>query len=277
MKTRFGWALVSAMILGGIGSAFAADMPLKAKAPPPMVVDSWTGFYIGINGGGIWGRDHLTAAPLDAATTAFWGACFAAGACPRDYGRTDGSSGEFGGQVGYNWQVRNFVFGVEGDIQWSGLNNSRSVATAIFAPFAGATNTRLDWFGTGRGRVGFLATPAWLLYATGGIAFGNVRHTWSAGFPTLAQTWAGTNEDTRVGWVVGVGSEWKFARNWIVGLEYLHMELDSTSFNTAPTGAGCTTTGLTSCNFVVNADRFRADIVRARVSYQFGGPVVAKY
>jgi outer membrane immunogenic protein len=273
-------AAVALSAIIGIGAASAADMapaPTYTKAPVVVApVYSWTGWYVGINGGGVWSNDHLTSVPTDPATAGFFGPCFTLGACPRDYGPTNGSSGEVGGQVGYNWQMKSLVLGIEGDLQWTNINSTAAVANAILAPFAGTATSRLDWFGTGRGRIGLLATPSWLLYATGGVAFGDLRRTFSGGFPSLGQTFFGSSNDTRVGWVVGAGSEWKFAQNWIVGLEYLHMELDSNSFSATTSGAGCTLTGLTSCNFTVS-DRFKADIVRARLSYQFGGPVVAKY
>lgn len=156
-----------------------------------MAVDpvyNWTGFYIGINGGGIWGGDHSMAVPTDAGTAAFFGFCFASGACPRDYGRTSGSSYEVGGQIGYNWQASNFVYGLEADFQWSDYNKANAVAVSGVpgsAPFAGTSSTRLDWFGTGRGRVGVLVAPSFLLYGTGGVAFGDVRHTFTGGFPGL--------------------------------------------------------------------------------------------
>jgi outer membrane immunogenic protein len=279
MKTRFGWALASAMLLGGIGSASAADMAVKAMPPPPVAINSWTGFYIGINGGGIWGSDHLTSAPADPGTTAFWAGCFAAGACPRDYGRNTGSSGEFGGQLGYNWQMNSIVFGVETDIQWTDVRSSASVNLANtgtgFVPYNGAASSKLEWFGTTRGRLGFLATPSFLLYGTGGVAYGSIASSWTANFPATAQLVSGFNRDTRVGWVAGVGGEWKFNRNWIFGVEYLHMEFDGHTFGATGFGsAGCTAL---NCNFNVNTDNFRTDTVRARVSYQWGGPLLGKY
>jgi outer membrane immunogenic protein len=86
---------------------------------------------------------------------------------------------------------------------------------------------------------------------------------------------SGSTTDTKFGWVVGAGVEWKVSRNWIVGVEYLHMELDSPSFFATGVGsAGCTAT---NCNFNISAGSFKTDMVRARASYEFGGPVVAKY
>ena len=279
MKTRFGWALASAMLMGTFGSAHAADMAVKAPPPPPMVVDTWTGFYIGINGGGIWGRDHLTSVPADAGTTAFWAGCFAAGACPRDYGRNTDSSGEFGGQIGYNWQMNSFLLGIESDIQWTDVRSSASVALANtgtgFVAFNGTASSKLEWFGTTRGRLGFLATPSFLLYGTGGVAYGSIASSWTANFPGTAQLVSGSDTNTRAGWVAGVGGEWKMNRNWIFGVEYLHMELDGRSFGA--TGLGSTGCTALNCNFTVATDHFKTDTVRARVSYKFGGPLIARY
>jgi outer membrane immunogenic protein len=279
MKSTSTLALAIAIGLSGIGAATAADMPMKYKAAPPVIVDSWTGFYIGVNGGGIWGRNHQSSIPADPGTTAFWAACFAVGACPRDYGRNTGSSGEIGGQFGYNWQVNKWVFGVETDFQWTDVKSNAAIALANvgtgFVPFNGASNSKLEWFGTTRGRLGFLAAPNFLLYGTGGVAYGSIARSWTANFPGTAQLVAGADRDTRIGWVAGVGGEWKFNRNWIFGVEYLHMEFDGKSYGATGFGsAGCTAL---NCNFIVNADRFTTDSVRARISYQFGGPILAKY
>lgn len=278
MQLRLTSILASLMLVAGLGGASAADMAVKALPPPP-VVDSWTGFYLGLNAGGIWGSNHLTATPADPGTTAFWGPCFAAGACPRDYGRNTGTSGEVGGQLGYNWQVRSFVVGVETDIQWTDVKSAPSVTTAGlgFTAFNGAANSKLEWFGTTRGRVGFLATPNLLLYGTGGVAYGSVASSWTANFPAPSNQFvAGFNRSTQVGWAAGAGAEWKFNHNWIVGVEYLHMELQSRSFGATGFGSpGCTAS---DCNFTVNANDFKTDTVRARLSYEFaGGPVLAKY
>ncbi|QPF93062.1 outer membrane protein [Bradyrhizobium commune] len=279
MKLRLTSILSSLMLVTGLGAASAADMAVKALPPPP-VVDSWTGFYLGINAGGIWGRNHLTSTPADPGTTAFWAACFAAGACPRDYGHNTGTSGEVGGQLGYNWQVKSIVFGVETDFQWTDVKSTASVALPNtgtgFVPYNGAASSKLEWFGTTRGRLGFLATPNLLLYGTGGVAYGSVANSWTANFPATGQLVAGFNRSTQVGWVAGAGAEWKFNHNWIVGVEYLHMELQSHSFGATGSGsAGCTAL---ICNFNVNAGDFKTDAVRARLSYEFAaGPVVAKY
>lgn len=280
MKLRLISISTSLMLLGGLGAASAADMAVKAMPPAPVVVSSWTGFYAGINAGGIWGSDRLTSTPADAGTTAFWAPCFAAGACPRNYGSNTGTSGEAGGQLGYNWQANSIVLGIETDIQWTDVKSTAAVALTNvgtgFTPYNGAASSKLEWFGTTRGRFGFLATPNLLLYGTGGVGYGSVASSWTANFPPpSSQLVAGSDRSTRVGWVVGAGADWKLNTNWILGVEYLHMELQSHSFGATGFGsAGCTAL---NCNFNVNTDAFKTDTVRARLSYKFGGPVVAKY
>ncbi len=279
MQVRLTSILASLMFVTGLGAASAADMAVKALPPPP-VVDSWTGFYLGINAGGIWASDRLTSAPADPGTTAFWSACFAAGACPRDYGRHTGTNGEAGGQLGYNWQVKSIVLGVETDLQWTDAKSASSVALTNvgtgFVPFNGVASSTLDWFGTTRGRLGFLAMPNLLLYGTGGVAYGSVASSWTANFPSTGQLVAGFDRSTRVGWVAGAGAEWKLNHNWIIGVEYLHMELQSKSFGATGFGsAGCTAL---DCNFNVSAGNFKTDTVRAKLSYEFAAaPVVARY
>jgi outer membrane immunogenic protein len=285
MSKHTGLALAAGFVLLGLGAtgiASAADMPLKAMpAPIPVPVYNWTGFYVGLNGGGTWLSDHLTSIPADAGTTAFWGPCFAAGACPRDYGRGSNSgSGEFGGQAGYNWQVSNWVIGIETDIQWTDARSNAAIALANtgtgFVPFNGAATSQLRWFGTTRGRVGVLVAPTWLLYGTGGVAYGSIRRTWTANFPATAQLVTGIDTQDEVGWTVGAGAEWLFAPNWSVGAEYLFARFSgSNSFAATGFGsAGCTAL---NCNFIVNSQDRDINIARVKVNYHFGGPVVAKY
>ncbi len=280
MKLRLTSILASLMLVTGLGAASAADLPYKAPPPPP-VINSWTGFYLGLNAGGIWGSNHLASTVVDPGTMAFWAPCFAAGACPRDYGHQTGVSGEVGGQLGYNWQVNAIVLGIETDLQWTDVRSATSIALTNagngFVPYNGVASAKLDWFGTTRGRLGFLATPNLLLYGTGGVGYGSVSSSWTANFvPPPSQFVAGFDRSNRIGWVAGVGAEQKLSRNWIIGVEYLHMELQSHSFGATGFGSpGCTAL---NCNFNVASDNFKTDTIRARVSYEFaGGPLVARY
>jgi len=275
--------LGSVAALAMISSAMAADLPVKAPPPAPVMapVWNWNGFYIGINGGYSWGhssRDLNFFNPLN-------GVLLATGT---GQGR-DMNGGLFGGQIGYNWQTSNWVFGLEADAQWTGQSGSTTVLcpvggcfpAAVLAPLGGggaATLTdKLDWFATFRGRVGFTVTPNVLLYATGGAAWGEVETTLgltaltAAGVPVTA---VGTNKTDRFGWTVGGGIEAMFASNWRAKLEYLYLDMGSISNSVVmPTASGIPLgANVTS--------RITDNIFRAGINYHFSagpGPVVARY
>jgi outer membrane immunogenic protein len=272
---------IAALALG-TASAVAADLPRKAPPPAPVMapVWNWTGFYIGINGGYSWGRssrDLNFFNPLN-------GVLLASGTG----GGRDMNGGLFGGQIGYNWQTSNWVFGLEFDAQWTGQRGS----TTILCPVAGclpgvttvaATGTsatledKLAWFSTFRGRLGFTVTPSVLLYVTGGGAWGEIDSTLgvtaftATGIPVAA---IASNKTDRLGWTVGAGIEAMFSPNWSAKLEYLYVDMGSISNSVVmPTASGIPLgANLTS--------RVTDSIIRAGINYHFNygdGPVVARY
>ena len=206
MKRHTVFTLAVLASLCGVGVANAADLqkaPVYTKAPPPVEVFNWTGFYVGVNVG------------------------YSAGA-----GRVNGLAGSSdltgvigGGQVGYNWQGMGspWIFGIEVDGQGSGEKDS---ASAVIPGVGTATLTEsLPWFVTLRGRIGYAVTPMMMIYATGGAAWIDHRFEFTAtGLGTL------TSEDSRLGWTAGAGIEGAINRNWSWKLEYLH--LDTGSYNT---------------------------------------------
>src|ERR1019366_3983209 len=116
-----------------------------------------------------------------------------------------------GGQLGYNWQRGTWLYGLEGDIQFSNERGSGNVCTVAGCPTGSAVFTRdykLDWFGTARGRVGYLPAERLLLYVTGGLAYGNFSGS-SVNGPsvTLPPLDIGTWSFLRAGWTVGAGAE----------------------------------------------------------------------
>jgi outer membrane immunogenic protein len=250
--------------------AFAADMAVKAPPLPAAPVSTWTGYYLGLNAGGAWGRDELNAVPADPGTTAFFAPCFAAGACPRDYGRGHGTGGEIGGQAGYNMQINNYVLGIETDLQWTHANSNSAVANAGiggFVPFNGQATSTFDWFGTTRARVGILATPSMLLYGTGGVAYGSIKRRWTSNFPATVQLVNGTDRQGTYGWVAGAGAEWMLAPHWILGVEYLYMKFKSENFAATGFGsAGCTAL---NCNYNVGSGGASLNVARLKVDYKF--------
>ena len=198
-------------------SAFAADL---APVPYPQSQKlQWSGFYLGANAGFAWSFDPRTdcigvVAPC---TTTSFPAAAPAGAA-------------FGVQAGYNWQVGDFVLGLEGD------------ANKLFAQgvthFPGVDpgkgpdqlSSRYDWLGTARARVG-VARNAALFYATGGFAYGRVGHEYiyAPGSPTDTQSF--NLSENRMGWAVGGGVEYSLSQNWSVRAEYLYVHLAASNLD----------------------------------------------
>jgi outer membrane immunogenic protein len=138
---------------------------------------------------------------------------------------------------GYNWQRDWFVFGLESDLQ-NGPFGTMSAATAA-PPMTANTQAGVDWYGTFRGRLGFTTGPV-LLYATGGLAYGDVNMTSGMTMPLLSlssQTFA-----MRAGWVAGAGIEYMVKLNLIFNLAYQHVDLGSASLSGTMTGGGSTLT-----------------------------------
>ena len=264
---------LSALLVAGAMPALAADIPYKA--PPPMMappVYNWTGFYIGINGGYSFGRSTRDISFFDPAT----GVTILPGAGSNLAGGTDLSGGLFGGQIGYNWQAGNWLLGIETDAQWTGQRASANFlcaglvcAPGVTALPAGVLGTgatvdqKLEWFGTLRGRGGILITPMFLAYVTGGAAYGTVKNdvalasVTAAGVPVAA---TGSSSSNRFGWTLGAGVEWAFVPHWSAKLEYLYMDLGtstSTARLVAP-GVGATLNTRTTDN-----------ILRAGINYRF--------
>jgi outer membrane immunogenic protein len=258
---------LSAVLIGGIAAAAlaqlasAADLPRKAPAalPPPVPVFSWTGFYVGVNAGGHWGRVSDPAVFTD--NTWFGGgdAANAAAAWPNTL-KPSGFAG--GGQVGYNWQVSNFVVGAEADI--IGLAGSASRNLVFFIngnPGANVGDSAQDkWMATVRARVGYAFDRA-LLYATGGVAFANwsFNHTYSdnaGAIPTNV-----TSTTTRTGWTIGGGLEYALTNNWIVRGEYLYADFGTYNNSLAmQPGIGFT---------VLHPEKLTENIARIGVNYKF--------
>jgi outer membrane immunogenic protein len=175
-----------------------------------------------------------------------------------------------GGQIGYNWQAaRNWVWGIEADIQASAQTDSTTCVTICFPAFPGETFTRvsqkLPWFGTLRGRLGWTNGPA-LYYATGGWAIGNVTSDYTVrccvpGGPTESHIFT----HTQSGWTIGGGVETQLAGNWTAKMEYLYINLD----NVADSFIHTTVPFVTS---YTDTSAIRNHVVRVGLNYKFGTP-----
>lgn len=252
---KLGWAMGALIALALPASA--ADLPVRmpVKAPPMVPVWSWTGFYIGGNVGYSWGRSKTHVDYFNATS----GAAIAppAGSITDNTLKLNGAIA--GGQAGYNWQLDNrWVVGIEGDIQWSGQKGDANFLcatpvgfggvcspgiTAVPAGFTGTSlslEQKLEWFGTLRGRLGVTVTPEVLVYATGGLAFGEIKTSGTLSGATLAMTIASTgfsHSETNAGWTVGAGLEARLSGNWTGKIEYLYMDLGSVSGSVTNTPA----------------------------------------
>ncbi len=292
-----------------VSPAGAADLstpitkaPIVAVAP----VYSWTGFYIGGNGGYSWARWDNTHTPV--LTNLVNGPVVTTIALdpltPTSTGNGNGWLGGF--QAGYNWQVDpRWVVGVEGDIQITGERSRRlydpvSVRVPELPPSGNvsgsdfndvitaiaATEVKFPWFATLRGRAGLLADPMTLFYATGGLAIGhftysNIRNVTvqrfvaatsnipadgPPRFGNLAGSSGVSESTTLAGLAVGAGIERKITRNWSVKFEYLYLDFGTRTFLT---GTGFDT-----------SIRLRDHIARVGLNYEFdwaAPAVVTKY
>ena len=227
----------AAAAVGFIGSANAADLPTKAPmAPAPMVAPafSWTGIYLGINGGWGWGREDW----LDNT-----------GAASINF-RPDG--GVFGGQLGFRWQWNQLVLGIEGTWDWAGLKDT--VDNTLTTGFVEEFRVRSLYSVTGQ--VGW-AWDRFLIYAKGGWAGATTRANLSAVFGGGAE-----NSQTVSGWTVGGGIDYAIWQNLIIGIEYDHFD-----FNYDPFVAPFSTGGAPW--IVTNTSRLTVDQVVGRLSYKF--------
>ena len=326
--------ITTAALVLSTGSAFAADLPsIKAPPPAPVVAPLWTGFYAGLNAGyGFAGNNtaNTTTNAYDpfAAFYPTWPS--ASGAVIPNLRGTFGSiqagnTGNAGlnmngfvggGQIGYNYQWgKNIVIGLEADIQGSTIGGSGQFAAmgvdsyrmgAMNMPHAdrqvigsGNIQANLNWFGTVRGRVGYLVTPNLLIFGTGGLTYGGATASTTS---TSVTNWVNTGmirsysqlgwgngnaSSTLVGWNAGGGLEWMFMQNWSLKGEAFYYDLGN--LNVSGTGVTPASGGAYQMGRVVPDSQIlfsntrvsvNGVIARAGVNYHFNfgaAPVVAKF
>jgi len=248
---------VSAALVAALasGSAFAADLPPapRAYAPPPVVVPpifSWTGCYLGIEGGGSWGSSQHTAVGAPN---------------PANNGRSitgdfNVSGGLFGGTVGCNYQINSVVVGIENDFSWT--NSSGTTSDILPFNLAARSSTKETWLDTLRGRVG-VAWDRFFFYGTGGVAFAN------EGVNVCPPAGCFSDSQIRTGWTAGFGGEWAVwtapAGTLTLKVEYLHVDLGTGRFIdpaiTLPGGGTVLTRDV----------RLTDEIFRGGVNWKFNG------
>ena len=272
---------VVALMAVGTAAAQAADLPTRKEAPPVFVPPpfTWTGFYAGLNAGGIFRTGGNNSFSIFDPNASIDGNFIANSLINNN--NNGGSSTGFigGGQAGYNWQTGAFVLGVETDFDGTTLSRSfNNVGT----PFLGAGvpalltgdflsvngKARLSWLGTTRGRVGYVVTPdnRLMIYGTGGVAYGGGSSNFSVFDSTTGSFFTGNPSSTRVGWTVGGGVEYALTNNWTIRGEYLYASLGNTTFNTVGNVAANTFfPGVVASGKI----DYKFSIVRAAVNYKF--------
>jgi outer membrane immunogenic protein len=262
MKTiMMGGAAVLAGFLAA-GSANAADLPArKGFVPAPITMAPafmWTGFYAGLNAGYSFNDNKATTVGQPNFVALIPG-----GNAPSSL--TTGKDGFIGGaQIGYNYQMGNVVLGVETDLQY--VDGKRTTLFTGPAGITTAAGSELNYLGTLRARLGLVASERLLIYATGGLAYGNPNN--SAAVSTAAGAlWGGGSDATRFGYAIGAGAEYALTNNWTAKIEYLYYDLGRRTVTAAPLNA--------AANAALGGQGYQArfenagSIVRAGVNYKF--------
>ncbi len=249
--------------------AAAADLP-STKGPPVYVpappVFSWTGLYLGAQVGAAWnsgGFDDSADPNIEIQSVPYF--------------HTNDTGVIAGGHIGYNYQISQFVLGVEGSFSYIGIDRTDEVAAS---DSTGYFSTRQNWIGTIGARIGY-AFDRVLIYADGGAAFTRYNISESNNWDAFNYSSDYAGGHTRVGWTVGGGIEYALTDNWIVGVDYKYYDFGSRNLSSGyftppydgqPAGPG----------FDVFRVHESENSVTARVSYKFDflAPpvqVVAKY
>jgi outer membrane immunogenic protein len=266
MKGVVGGAALVALVAAG--PATADEMTWRSTAPVYTHTGfyNWTGFYIGLNGGGHWSNDSD---PAIVTSSTFWNAnnlAIVSAAVPLTFDKTGFAAG---GQAGYNWYLYSFVLGVEADIMGLSGTAARSLTFTLPAPkqqdmFADSASDR--WIATFRGRAGY-AFDRVLFYITGGGAASNwsITHSYSDNFGAGTPLTTAQVTQTRYGWTAGGGIEYAVLNNWTVRAEYVYASFSAIgstlAFQNTP-GHGAT---------FAHTDGFTESVARAAISYKLGG------
>ena len=222
--------MMTTMIRGGLAAAALLIAPLAAQAADinrggykaPIYsapgYANWSGFYLGLNGGYGFGKSNWDFPAVS----------------PSPKG------GLFGVTLGYNFQTGAWLWGAEGDIDYSTMKGSADCAPGV------TCETKNSWLATARGRLGYAGWDRWLPYITGGGAYGQVKMTPAVG---------NVESKNRLGYTFGAGVEYALLANWTVKAEYLYVDLGTSNCS----GCGVTGTDVT----------FKENLIRAGLNYRF--------
>lgn len=256
-----GWPIAAvAREVPSYGALAYAGSVYKAPAPAPLF--SWTGFYAGVHGGAGWAhKDWFFVSQTGVSTP------------PGSEGSHVATGGLAGGQLGFNYQIGRWVWGVEAEASWANLRGDN--ISDVFSPLVFSTGPQLvgdrnatvvNALGTIAGRVGF-AWDRTLLYGKAGGAWAHDKYR------VLDLTTGGvvnTGNETRWGWVAGIGLERAFLESWSVKIEYDYMDFGSKHLELNCVPGTCTGS---------QAEHIRQNVstIKAGINYRFGGPIIASY
>jgi outer membrane immunogenic protein len=255
---------IAALFTATAGSASAADLPLKAPMAPVALPFSWTGCYVGVNGGYSGTDDSHFATRMDPGSHLGAPDNLAVGTAGTGSALDGGVL--LGGQAGCNWQTGQFMVGLEGDFDYAFLGHTPLLqATGTLTTgdtFTIANSLKQKWLATLRPRAGY-AVDRNLFYVTGGVAFTDVTLTQSYS-DTLFNAVGGSSASTTLtGWTVGGGWEYAFERNVSFKIEYLYTKFPSVS----TTGVVVSTTG--GSNVLHGSADLASHIGRIGLNYRF--------
>ncbi|MBI3759452.1 MAG: porin family protein [Deltaproteobacteria bacterium] len=237
------YLLATTAIVAMAGAASAADLPLKA-APAYVPVANWTGPYIGAHVG--VGRMN-SSCDQNGGYNYYSCGTYTGGVTTSDTGIVGGIN------AGYDWQDRNFVYGVIADWTWTNLKKTRSSSYSTYQ-----LRTQVDWLASFRGRAG-LAVDNTLVYLTGGVALGKVKAGGFGGPTTdFSNVCYGCVDKVKVGWVAGAGVEHKFNKTWSVNFEALYYDLGRETASTVYAGTS-----------YVNEYHWEVFVARVGMNYRF--------
>jgi outer membrane immunogenic protein len=296
MRFLINGAAVALLAAAAVTPALAEDAPggplvpgmQLAQMPPPPPVMSWTGFYVGVNGGWVGSnRDRV----INTGTDTSIGGLGTALNTPGPFGPFGGHTiptqfnlpydgWQAGGTIGYNLQVApQWVLGFEMDFDDGDATGRRTFnyPGGLLVPFSTSFKRSVGFIGTDRVRAGFLPTPSLMLFGSFGLAWGETEMR-SAFVCAVCAPPSGTQAATAntahrwgAGLAVGGGAEWMFLPNWSLKAEYIRADLGTGAsnirYNYGPGGAP-----ITSFSSMRSASTFTEDIVRVGLNYHFAPP-----
>jgi len=280
-----------ALALTALGGPAPSGKEMKQVAPAPEPACSWTGFYIGLNGGGLWSDDdavHVHSRDLFGSEDLSDGVIYGEDAAELATFSLNDDYASFigGGQMGYNWEFWRIVFGPEIDIQGVTEGDHHASATSSITPVPGfpivqdaTVSKRMDWMGTVRGRIGFTITPCLLIYGTGGLAYGEVdsrtgikQFVENDEFLPFTYGSSASFSAAEAGWAAGGGLEFIFWKRWSVKAEYLHYDLGTATYHLKPMNnfsTSVTPPELFTSTGPTASTKFDGNIVRAGLNFHF--------